>query len=377
MTYSIVSLRECIRKVDNRNLDNYYSTKSLRGVNKNKKFIMTVASTDGLDLGKYKLIQPKQFVYSGMQTGRDECIRVSLNTGSTIIVSPAYTVFEVKDGDKISPEYLMMILSNPEIDRIGWYKSDSSVRANLDWERFCEIQIPLPNIEQQREYASIYNSLIKLSRSHEQSFNGLQFITNTYIEKLVEKFGTEALSGHLRLERIKNVGLKYSNVRGISISKTFINPKANMNGVSLSNYSLVRRSQFSFNPNTARMGNKIPIAMNSSDETYIVSAIYPVFSIIDEQKLLPEFLLLWFKRPEFDRYARFNSWGSARETFDWSEMQRVRLPIPPISVQKSIVAIYHALEARKSLNERIKTIIKEISPVLTKDAKDKALEAAA
>ena len=104
MTYKNVKLGDYIKVVDHRNRDKHYSINELRGVDKNKNFIPTVASTSGLDLSNYKVIQPKQFVYSGMQTGRDKCIRVSLNIGDAVIVSPAYTVFEVKDSSELMPE---------------------------------------------------------------------------------------------------------------------------------------------------------------------------------------------------------------------------------------------------------------------------------
>lgn len=373
MTYKSVRLGDYIKQIDNRNRGHKYSIKDLRGVDRNKNFITTVASTSGLDLSNYKVIQTDQFVYSGMQTGRDKCIRVSLNAGGTIIVSPAYTVFEVIDKDEILTEYLMMFLSNPEIDRIGWYKSDSSVRANLDWDRFCEINVPLPPIEKQREYVAIYGNLLKLTSNHEKSFADLQLVSDTYIEKLADEYGTEELGQYIQLSDERNRNFAVKKVQGISIRKVFIDSKANMEGVSLGGYKVVRPGKFAYVTVTSRNGQKISIALNDSDEPCIISSTYITFEVIDDEKLLPEFLLLWFKRPEFDRYARYNSWGSARETFDWDEMKRVRVPVPPIEVQRSIVAIYRALESRKKLTERLKNIIKDISPVLIKDAKDRVI----
>lgn len=356
-----------------RNSDNRYSLKHLRGVDKNKTFINTVASTGGLDLSKYKVIQTHQFVYSGMQTGRDMCIRVALNSGSDIIVSPAYSIFEVKDESEVVPEYLMLLFSNPEIDRLGWYKSDSSVRANLDWDRFCEIEIPLPSPEKQHEYVAIYSNLLKLSSNHEKSFADLQLMTDTFTEKLVAQYGTQELGAYIAPVDVRNRDLAVQKVQGISIQKKFIDSKANMDNVPLSGYKIVAPGQFAYVPVTSRNGHKISLALNGSDEPYIISSTYISFEITDTEELLPEFLLLWFKRAEFDRYARYNSWGSARETFDWSEMKRVRLPIPPRHVQESIVAIYHALETRKRLTGRLKQIVKDISPVLIKNAKDGAV----
>jgi type I restriction enzyme S subunit len=106
-------------------------------------------------------------------------------------------------------------------------------------------------------------------------------------------------------------------------------------------------------------------------EPYIVSSIYTVFEVKDNSKLLSEFLFLWFRRPDFDSYARFHSWGSARETFDWDEMCNVKLPIPDIEIQKSIVAIHHALETRKRLNNELKKQIENLCPILIRGVVEK------
>jgi len=255
--------------------------------------------------------------------------------------------------------------------------SDASMRGSLDWDRFLDIEIPLPPIEKQQEYVDIYSNLLRLSSSHEKSFADLQFITNAYTEKLVEKYGTNLLGNYITATDKRNYDLGSKDIKGISIQKKFIVSKANMDGVSLASYRVVHPGQFGYVTVTSRNGDKVSVALNTDDIPYVVSSSYQTFKVTDESKLMPEFILLWFKRPEFERYARFNSWGSARETFDWSEMQRVQLPIPPVSVQQSIVAIYHALEARKRLTDMLKTLTKEICPVLIKDARNNILEVAA
>lgn len=133
---------ELISIVDERNsygIDRFY------GININKEFMPTVANTDNLDATKYKVVRPNRFVYSGMQTGRDECIRISMYMGDEpIIVSPAYTTFEVTATDVVHPLYFFMIFLSKEKDRLGWFLSDSSVRSNLDWPVFCNIELNLP-----------------------------------------------------------------------------------------------------------------------------------------------------------------------------------------------------------------------------------------
>jgi type I restriction enzyme S subunit len=234
-----------------------------------------------------------------------------------------------------------------------------------------ETEIPLPDIETQKQFVAVYGNALKLQKSHEESLAGLQLITNTFMDNLVKKSELEPLGKHIVQTDRRNRDLAIDNLKGISIQKKFIDSKANMDGVSLASYKIVDTDEFAYVTVTSRNGNKISLALNDSMPC-VVSSTYITFDIKNCESLLPEFLLLWFKRPEFDRYARFNSWGSARETFDWSEMERVQIPVPPISVQKSIVAIHHALESRKKLNDKLRDILKQLSPVLIKRAKDLA-----
>lgn len=129
----------------------------VQGINIFKQFMPSVANTTGVDLTKYKVVQKGQFAYSGMQTGRDECIRIALYTGDRpIIISPAYTVM-VSTDDTVLPKYVMIWFSRKEIDRLGWFMSDASIRTNLDLERFFEIEIPVPSLEIQKSIAEIYS----------------------------------------------------------------------------------------------------------------------------------------------------------------------------------------------------------------------------
>lgn len=348
--------------IDMRNSD--LAIRRLLGININKEFMPSVANTSGVDLSNYKVIKNGQFACNIMHVGRDEQIPIALYIEDTpAIISPAYLVFVVKN-DRLLPEFLMMNFLRPELDRYAWFICDSSIRGGLAWDRFREIQIPIPDVDEQRKYVAIYKALKKNQQIYEQSLNDLQLICDSFLETLAKVEKRRYLGDYIRRSNERNGDLSIAFLRGISaVEKCFMVSRANMGGVDLSGYKIVRKGQFAFNPNTARMGDKIPIALNNG-EPCIVSSIYPVFEIKDDVDLLPEFLLLWFKRAEFDRYVRFHSWGSARETFDWDDMCKVELPIPSIDVQKSIVAIHHVLETRKQLNQDLKTKIEQICPIL-------------
>lgn len=357
-------LGDYIQLVDNRNKD--LKVTNLLGINITKNFMPSVANVSGTDLSKYKIIKKGQFAYSAMQVGRDETIRLALYTDDEpAIISPAYLVIESRDENELIPEYMMMWFQRPESDRYGWFISDSSVRASLDWERFCEIEIPIPDISEQRNYVALYKGLLTNQKVYENSLEDLQLICDTYIEDLIKKEPLKRLGGYIQQSDERNRDLQVSFLQGVSTSKVLIETKANTSGVNFSNYKVVRTGEFVYVADTSRRGDKIALAMNSA-EPCIVSAIYTVFKVIKPEELLPEYLYLYFQRTEFDRYARFNSWGSARETFDWADMCDVKLPIPSIEKQKAIVTIYHTLETRKRINDQLKESIKPLCPVLMK-----------
>lgn len=351
-----------IHLVDNRNKD--LAVTNLLGINITKNFMPSVANTSETDLSKYKIIQKGQFAYSAMQVGRDETIRIALYTqDQPAIISPAYLVIEVNDIKELLPEYLMMWFQRPESDRYGWFISDSSVRASLDWERLCDIEIPIPDIDEQRKYVALFQGLLHNQKAYESSLDDLQLICDTYIENLIKTEEPKTLGDYIEQSEERNNDLQVTFLQGVSTNKVLIETKANTNGLSFQNYKVVRTGGFVYVADTSRRGDKIALAMNSA-EPCIVSAIYTVFRVTKTTELLPEYLYLWFTRPEFDRYARFHSWGSARETFDWADMCNVKLPIPDIKVQEAIITIYHTLETRKRINEQLKNTIKPLCPVL-------------
>ena len=144
-----------IKIVDAINKDGY--PYDVLGLNSNKEFMPTVASIESINTNKYKVVTKGMFAFSGMQTGRDICIRIALyNNDTPALISPAYTTFTLDENEPILPEFLMMIFKNPEMDRLGWFYSDSSVRANLDWDRFIDIEIPKVPVEVQHTIVNIY-----------------------------------------------------------------------------------------------------------------------------------------------------------------------------------------------------------------------------
>lgn len=173
------------------------------------------------------------------------------------------------------------------------------------------------------------------------------------IKALKLKNETHRLGDYIREVNVRNRELMVTQLLGLSIEKRFIPSIANTIGTDMAGYKVVRRGQFAYVPVTSRNGEKITIALLENCDEAIISQAYTVFEVVDCDKLLPEYLMMWFRRPEFDRYARFHSHGSAREVFDWEELCDVQLPVPSIERQREIVSEYETLTLRIRLNEQM------------------------
>ena len=172
------------------------------------------------------------------------------------------------------------------------------------------------------------------------------------------------LGDYIREVDVRNRDLEITKLLGVSISKEFMPSIANTIGTDMSSYKVVEPRQFAYGPVTSRNGDKVSIALYKDDEKAIVSQAYTIFEVKNRQELLPEYLMMWFRRPEFDRYARFKSHGSAREIFSWEEMCDVELPIPSIEQQQKMVSEYEAVTRRIRLNEQIITKLEETAQAL-------------
>ncbi|AFL82770.1 restriction endonuclease S subunit [Belliella baltica DSM 15883] len=357
-------LGDYIQLVDNRNKD--LKVTNLLGINITKNFMPSVANVSGTDLSKYKIIQKGQFAYSAMQVGRDETIRLALYTDDEpAIISPAYLVIESKDEDELIPEYMMMWFQRPESDRYGWFISDSSVRASLDWERFCEIEIPIPDISEQRKYVALYKGLLTNQKTYENSLEDLQLICNSFMDTLKEKH-LKPIGSLVSLVDKRNSDGRITNLLGINVDKVFMPSKAKTTKENLVKYKVVQKGEFAYSAMQVGRDETVRVVLYTFDEPAIISPAYQVFKVNDEKEILPEFLMLWFYRPEFNRFGWFISDSSVRASLEWERFQEIEIPVPDIEVQEAIVTIYHTLQTRKRINEQLKESIKPLCPVLMK-----------
>ena len=368
-------LGELIELSELRNSDGALTLDSVRGISIQKCFITTKANMTDVSLKPYYLVLHNYFAYVTVTSRNGEKITIAHNTtDETYLVSSSYVVFRVKDNVELLPDYLFIYFNRPEFDRYARFNSWGSARETFSWDDMCDITIDLPPLFIQQKYVDVYNAMLANQQAYGQGLEDLRLACDAYIERLRHELPHTAIGDYIESCDQRNDRLEFGldSVRGVSIEKRFIETKANMNGVSLKPYKLIEPDAFSFVTVTSRNGGKISLAHNSSGETYICSSSYEVFRVCMKKKLFPSYLMMFFGRSEFDRYVRFHSWGSARETFSWDDMCEVKIPIPDIRVQQYIVNIYTVYQLRREINEQLKVQIKDLCRILIKGSLEEA-----
>lgn len=339
------------------------------GVNKEKEFFEPSSQVGG-DTSKYKIVPPNYFACNLMHVGRDVVLPIAYNhSGKNKIVSPAYFVFKFKENDELISDYFFIFLKSSERDRYFWFHTDGSVRDGMSWEDFVDVEIELPPIEIQRKYVEIYKGMIENQAAYETGLEDLKFVCDGYIEDLRKKSSCDAIKPYIEYCFEKNTSSLVKKVCGVESSGKYIDTRAKLQGVDISNYTIIKKGYIAYNPSRINLGS---IALYRENELCVVSPMYEVFRIKEPKKLMPEYLMMWLSREEFYRYTWFYSAGSVRDTFNYNLMEEVRIPIPPIEIQQAIVDIYNAYILRKEINEQLKLQIKNICPVLIKGAVEEA-----
>ena len=364
-------LGELIELVLKTNSELRYGPDDVRGMTITKEIIPTKADVTGTDLSKFLVVSPGEFIYNPRTHGK----RIGFgynNTGDTFIISWNNIAFKVKASmkDVVLADYLFLHFKRDEWDREACFHSWGSSTEVFSWETLCDMEVDLPPLPIQQKYVDIYNALIVNQQSYERGLEDLKLVCDAYIEDLRRKMPCKPIGPYIERHDVKNGPNGTKNVMGVSTAKEFREPTSKVNRNELDNYKVVKPRQISF-VQTTHNEKVFAYAFNNTDEDIVVTSVNEVFSV-DEDKLLPEYLSMFFNRTEFDRYARFHSWGSARETFTWDDLIKVEIPIADITVQKSIADIYKVYKDRKGINEKLKAQIKDICPILIKGSIEEA-----
>lgn len=373
MTLTERKLGEFIELRDVRNSDLQYGADDVRGVNNLKLLMPTKADLAGRDLSKFQIVYPDEFVFNHRTSRNGSKFSIAYNdTGVPVICTEDYVVFRIKEECKtiLDSRWIYMFFNRPEFDRYVITNSWGSSTEFYNWEDICEVDIPMPPIEIQQKYAAIYNAMLANQQSYEQGLEDLKLVCDGYIESLRRQLPLEKIGRYIERIDVRNGSNGTKNVMGVSTTKEFRIPTAKVNRDELANYKVVKPRQISF-VQTTHNEKVFAYAFNSTDEDIVVSSVNEVFSV-DESHLLPEYLCMFFNRTEFDRYARFHSWGSARETFTWADLVEVEIPIPDIQTQRYIVNIFNAYQLRREINKQLLIQIRDLCPILIKGSIEEA-----
>ena len=333
------------------------------GVNKDKEFFEP-SHQIGEDTSKYQIVPPRHFACNLMHVGRDRVLPIAYNhSGKEKIVSPAYTVFSLKESCGVLDDYFFIMLKCEEQDRYFWFHADASVRDGMSWSDFCDIEITVPDLPTQQKYVDIYKAMVANQQSYERGLEDLKLTFDALIDEIKHKATLKSVCELLQEVDNRNDDGAITDVHGINITKQFMPSVADTNGIDLKKYKLVKKNQFAFSGMQTGRDECIRIALNKNDTPVIISPAYTVFEVKDKS-MLEEYIMMWFSRKESDRRGWFMSDSSIRSNLDLDRFYEIQIPVPDEKTQKSIVEIFNVYTTRRNINEQLKTQIKDICPIL-------------
>jgi type I restriction enzyme S subunit len=362
---NLVRLGDYIELCDERNSDEKYTLDDVRGISILKKLITTKADMQDVSLSPYKLLKPREFSYVTVTSRNGGKISLAINdTEETYMVSSSYLVFRTIDSEILLPEYLYILLSRSEFDRLSRFNSWGSARETFDWSEFCRIQIPLPDIDIQRELVDTFNGLKALAEQNEALIKPLTETCQAYIVDCKKKYPEVELGEYIEEVNERNTANEITLTQGIDVNMQFI--PAKREAADKEDTKIVRTGQFAFNKVVKANGTKLPIALRTGPDC-IISSSYAVFQMRN-QELDAKFLRLWFSRSEVHRYCGFISQGTTRDVFSYDDLCNLKIPLPPTEVQQAIVDIYNCAEEAKKIANEAREKMKTLCPALVQRA---------
>lgn len=358
-----VNLGSVAKRITRINDLHEYGLSDVRGVSNSKEIVPTKANVTERALERFYVVYPGEFVFNRRVHGTG-ARRLGLGfncTTQNFIFTEDYVAFSV-DRDKVLPEFLFIFFRREDFNRYVVTNSWGSATEFFNWEDMCRVKIPLPPIEVQRAYVDAYKGLTALIEENEALLKSLEESAQACVAKCREKWPLRKVGDFIKYVREKNTDCKITLEQGVNIKKQFITPqRSNSN---LSTRVIVRKGQFAY---CTQLNNEnVAIALRQGEDC-VVSPVYSVFEVTSSD-LLPEFLLLCLMRPEFGRYVYWASVGSAYEFLTEESMQRYQIPLPPIEVQRAIVALYHCAEEARRIASEAKEQLAQVCPAMIQRA---------
>lgn len=366
----MVRLGDLIEPLDRRNNDRKFDISYVRGISNSKEIMQTKADVDENVISKFYIINPGEFIYNPRTTRMGEKVGLGFNnTNTPLLFSFNNLAFRIKESanNSVLHEYLYINFTRNNFDRFARINSWGSATEIFSYDDLFSFQIPLPSIETQKELVAVYNGLKELAEENEKLLEPLEESCQAFIVDCKKKYPMKKLGDMIEEVDIKNSDNKIKAVKSVSITKEFKETGAKVNKDELSGYKLVPPRHLSY-VQTTKNEKCFANALNTSNETYVVTSVNKVIKSKDENILDIGYLHLFLRREEFDRYAIFNSWGSAREIFAYDDLCDVQIPLPPLEIQQKIVDLYNCYEECKRISTTAREKIKNLCPALVQKA---------
>lgn len=337
-----------------------YKEDLIVGVTSDGVFSLPKGNVQGVDLKPYKIVNNGDFVYN---PSRFDLGSIAYRTEGLCIVSHLYQIFHLNEKGKemIDPIWLFIYLRRNEFRREVTFRNFGSQRPEFNFNDLSDIELPLPSIEQQRKYVNVYLALQNNLAAYQSKAEELKLVCDGYIEDLRRNFGAEPIGPYLRSIDERNNNLLVTLTQGVDVNMQFI--PAKREAEDQEGTKIVRTGQFAFNKVVKSNGTKLPIALREGPDC-VISSSYEVFEVVDKEKLLPEYLMLWLSRSETHRQCGYRSYGTTRDVFPFEDLCKLQFPIPNIETQKDIANIYKCYIERQRIAEALKEQLKKICPVL-------------
>ena len=370
MALNKIRLGDYIVRSTKNNHDLKYGMESISGVTSQGVFAIPKGDPIDVNLKPYKIVNNGAFVYNPTRLNLGS---IAYRTDGLCIVSHLYMVFYLNEKGKkvIDPLWLYIYFRRDEFLREVTFRNFGSQRPEFNFEDMSDIIIPLPDLPTQQKYVDIYNAMVANQQAYERGLEDLKLTCDAYIEDLRRKMPCERIGKYIEERNEKNENNEISLFQGVNVDHIFIEPKRVAEDSE--NGSIVRTGQFAFNKVMKAHNTKLPVALREGPDC-VVSNSYQVFEVIDKNKLLAKYLLLWLNRSETQRYAGFISFGTTRDIFTFDDMGEISIPMPNIQVQQNIIDMFSVYQSRRNINEQLKAQIKDICPILIKGSLEEGKE---
>ena len=370
MGLSKCKLAELIELVTETNSELKYKADDVRGMTITKEIIPTKANVKDIDLSKFLVVHPHEFIFNPRTHGKKICFGYN-NSEDTFLISWNNIAFRVssKAKGRVLAKYLFLHFNRSEWDREACFRSWGSSTEVFSWDALCEMEVDLPPIDIQRKYVAVYNAMLANQQSYERGLEDLKLTCDAYIDKLKHKRTLVEIGDFIQQINNKNIDNQKYRFAGLSMDNYFIDSIADDTELDFTKYKIVEPNEYGAVLMKVGRDARLTIARNTSNERYLISPAYYTFRITG---IMPEYFMACVNRPEFERRGWFSCDTSARGSLSWGEFMKLKIPNATDEEQSIISELYKVQVIRIGINEKLKTQIKDLCPILIKGSIEEA-----